>query len=559
MLPGARLQASRTAAIYGDANAATATVVPTITEAADSQNLTVTADTSVLNKNQILNLDDTFYETITNEVFPQQLADGKLAIAGTTMGWIDTQKCFLEIPIKVNFTPSTAVKDPSQTTLQNLGELTDFTSIGWEEWTQPEFSMLRPIQRFTVYLGENNVAIQRAQMNFGQNLPIIAYDRKISRADYPIYASIGMPLSIGTNYCQDTTGTGNNVQRTLRCNNINPEFSREFEKAWFDRNRRRRLNGVSYLTVPLYFLNSFFRENQYLPPGLKFRFEMEYNPGFVECMRSSVGAQAQGADTWFVQYQKDVRFNGFAYILRAGTQEQINRTWITQPFLYNFITYEYLERKMNGTSVTYYENICISQQRPTDIILRVVNESTDGFVNGAAQNCIYSYKDATLPGVMIHDIKINIAGRLQYYFRNMDQLSDGKNQWTGGACNMVDALMQTANKDTWRNENELEWIVKPQTRSINQGAYTVISIQPGNMQSIGNYTVDQGAVSVQMEINLCMNDAARTPIPAGFKLVIYKKLTEQLAIDGNKNVQLVQWPAVKSNSGYVIQQTFNMN
>lgn len=555
MIPGARLQASRTAAIYGDANAATATVVPTITEAADSQNLTVSADTSVLNKNQILNLDDTFYETITNEVFPQQLADGKLAIAGTTMGWIDTQKCFLEIPVKISYTAGTNLNN-QMTTFD--GELINYKEVsGWEEWTQPEFNMLRPIQRFSVYLGENNVAVQRAQMNFAQNFPIIIYDRKIHSSDYPMYASVGMPIATGSCFTQNKDANG--ATRTWGLTQINKEYSQCFSRAWFDRNRRRNLAGISYLTVPLYFLNSFFRENQYLPPGLKFRFEMEYNPGVVEIMRSSVQAQTEGKDLWFCQYQKDVRFNAFAYILRAGTQEQINRTWITQPFLYNYITYEYLERKLNGTSVTYYENIAISQQRPTDLIIRVVNESGDGYLNNAAQNMLFSYKDAGLPGVIIHDIKINIAGRLQYYFRNMDQLGDQKNQWTGGAVNMVDALMQTANKDTWRNLNEEEWLVQPQTRSINQSMYTVISIQPGNMQSIGNYSVDQGAVSIQLEINLSMNDKVRTPIPTGNKLVIYKKLTEQLAIDGNKNVQLIQWPAVKSNSGYVIQQTFNMN
>lgn len=556
MLPFARQPAGNSRAVIGDTNAQTATIVPTLSEAADSQNLVVSADTSVLNKNQVLNLDDTFYETITNEVWPQQLQEGKIAIAGTTMGWLDTQKCFLEIPFRTTFTTVGTVP-ADMLTPDSLGERPSNTYENWSEYTQPEFHMLRPIRRFQVFLGENNVSVQRAQMNFAQNFPTIIYDRKYNRNDYNIISALGYPISIGSHASQSAAG-GTATFINAGVSKIRQEYNDERKNAFFSMNRTRNNNGKSYLVVPLYCLNSFFRENQYLPPGLKFRFELEYTTGAVEIQRSSIKATTEGVNTWSISYEQDIRFNAFAYILRAGTQEQINRNWITNPFLYNYTTYEYLERKMNGTSQTYYENICISQQRPTDIILRVVNEGANGLLT-TPPGINYVYNNAGVPGIAFHDIKINIAGRLQYHFRNADLITDGAQQHSGGMPNMVDALMNTASNDTWRNANEEEFLVQPATRGIKESNWCVISIQPGNMQSIGNYSTDQGAVSVQMEINITMNNKERTPLPSTLKLVIYKKLTEQLAIDANKNVQIIQWPAVKSNSGYVVQQTFNMN
>ena len=555
MLP-IRQAASNSRAVTGDVNAQTATIVPTLSEAADSQNLVVSADTSVLNKNQVLKLDDTFYETITNEVWPQQLQDGKVAIAGTTMGWMDTQKCFIEIPFTTQFATSGTVATDMVTPDGN-GERPP-SAYDWNDFAQPEFHMLRPIRRFQVFLGENNVSIQRAQMNFRENFPVIIYDKKYHRNDYPMLSSLGFPISIGSHALQVPAG-GNATQINNRISTLNPEFCNARRLAFMSMNRIRRNGGVSYLVVPLYCLNSFFRENQYLPPGLKFRFEMEYTTGSVEIQRTSVTSTTQGVNSWGITYNNQIRFNAFAYILRAGTQEQINRNWITNPFLYNYTTYEYLERKTNGSSLTYYENICISQQRPTDIIIRVLNEGTNGLLANIAGGNLYSYNLAGVPGVCIHDIKINIAGRLQYHFRNADLITDQNQQWAGGQMDMVDALMNTANNDTWRNVNEEEYLVQPQTRTLSESGYCVISIQPGNMQSIGNYSTDQGAVSVQIELNICMNDKQRSPLPSTFKIVIYKKLTEQIAIDANKNVQIIQWPAVKSNSGYVVQQTFNMN
>ena len=78
--------AQRSNAIYGDANAQTATVVPDLASAADGVNFSVTNDSGMLNVNQQLVLQDFIYSTTTEEVYASILSPGHVAIIGNTMG-----------------------------------------------------------------------------------------------------------------------------------------------------------------------------------------------------------------------------------------------------------------------------------------------------------------------------------------------------------------------------------------------------------------------------------------------------------------------------------------
>jgi hypothetical protein len=62
-----------------------------------------------------------------------------------------------------------------------------------------------------------------------------------------------------------------------------------------------------------------------------------------------------------------------------------------------------------------------------------------------------------------------------------------------------------------------------------------------------------------MRVEMNLTDPLGVALPAYAKLVIFKKLPEQLEIDANRNINIIQWPAVKTNTTNTIQNTYNMN
>jgi len=88
-----------------------------------------------------------------------------------------------------------------------------------------------------------------------------------------------------------------------------------------------------------------------------------------------------------------------------------------------------------------------------------------------------------------------------------------------------------------------------------------ISINPGDMQRNGYMSADVGATVIRITVDVQQMTQNNTfkPVPAGYKVVIYKRLQEELELDGKKNITTISWPAVKSNSEYIIQNTYNLN
>ena len=88
-----------------------------------------------------------------------------------------------------------------------------------------------------------------------------------------------------------------------------------------------------------------------------------------------------------------------------------------------------------------------------------------------------------------------------------------------------------------------------------------ISINPGDMQKNGYMSSDVGATVIRVTVDVEQTTLVNQykPVPTGYKVVIYKRLQEELEINGKKEITTIHWPAVKSNSNYIIQNTYNLN
>ena len=81
------------------------------------------------------------------------------------------------------------------------------------------------------------------------------------------------------------------------------------------------------------------------------------------------------------------------------------------------------------------------------------------------------------------------------------------------------------------------------------------------MQKNGYMSSDVGATVIRVTFTATQNTTNNVflPIPRDYKLVIYKRLQEEIELNGKKEITTISWPAVKSNSDYLIQNTYNLN
>jgi hypothetical protein len=190
------IPAGRTQAIYGDANAQAATVVPDLAAGADNQALSVSANSDELNFNQKLDLNDLIYDTNTEEVYASVISAGQVAILGNFMGWVDCSKIYLEVDCGFKFTNIFRTSQTTESFTWPVVDTKDFNDGEcFYRCSFPNFSMLQPLIRLTVQMGENNQIIGRQQMNYLQGIKLVAQDYKYQPEEVTEMCNIGCPRS----------------------------------------------------------------------------------------------------------------------------------------------------------------------------------------------------------------------------------------------------------------------------------------------------------------------------------------------------------------------------
>lgn len=586
MMQSQMMAAQRSNAIYGDANTQTATVVPDLAAAADGVNFSVQSDSSVLNVNQELVLQDFIYETTTEEVKSSINQPGHMAIVGNTMGWTDKEKMVLELDVNIKLTTKVPVNVEaayvSIATAGNWDYIFDANPETVSKISMPSFNVLQPIENIIIQLGTNNQVIGRSQMNYLRGVKMIAQDCKGTPEEYRELAQIGSPVSRCVYQGNDQPNNSWRSMKFKEASNLPSEFLEVHSQIWrqiqeaTQATYRRNVAPPGIITckvgIPLKYINSFFKGAGYLPPGLPYRIEINYSAldhFFADWNKIANHSNDYRSAVYTISYNSLSSLIYRRHQLRQPAAAAIMNQWITRPFLYMYNTYEYVEIKTDGSTRVFNKDIAISQQRPTSIFIKVYkNNESDLYLNPVVRTLdlndepfgrrnIRDYKDSECCAIAFSNIRINIAGREQYNLKTpyVNQLSTVPflNDGTGLLNNMI-------NKNVDQEMDECSVFVSNMA-SDNEGATLQISINPGDFQKNGFISSDTGATVINLEFT-CTNNTGNEDyktIGTGYTIVVYKKLQEEIELDGVKKITTIQWPAVKSSANYLIQNTYNLN
>lgn len=527
--------------------------------------------------NQILELDDTIYDTNTEEIYAQIATADQIVVQGNMMGW--TKMSGIVIELEATFTLTT----PTGLTIginDNPGYPYGYQSTGLHKpvWNllQPDFALLQPIKRFQIAIGENNTIIQRQTMNYTEGLKHVARNRTSEIQDISIVGNSGLPFS----------RTFRNVKTTADFDNTvfgqSSDMTSDYIKNW-----DQILNEIimaatvgsapgvtSYTTkfsVPLCMLNSVFNSGAWLKAGTKFRIEIEPESSIVEIARSrplNYTIDATSFMTLGMTLNRYARLVYRRHQARQPVQLALNEALLRQPMLINYNTQEYVEILTDGTTTRFVKDIAISQQRPTQVTFvvygpSVITDIDTGILpflpaDGSDTVKITCYPKSIVPANYLNPI-VYIAGRQNYYLRTTKVFSTSRIQ-QGYLLDGTDMLNKFTQNGTYMTEgvnNRMN--ASKMYGSFAEGNQLVISINPGDTQQHGKLSTDQGAVVVRVEFTAVLPASDGLPFPAGFKIRIYKDLPEQLQIDAAGNVTIITWPAVSTSSGFALPLTTNMN
>ena len=400
-------------------------------------------------------------------------------------------------------------------------------------WVQPEFSLLLPLIRIEVKLGFNNIIIQRAQMNYAQGLKMIALDNKYTKDEMYLMGSLGATYSTGF-YDRNAHGLA-----TVSNNYTYDAFGPMDVNAMWLYNSYKQIYNVAVppsvtteLALPLSMMNSFFAQDAFLPPGINYRIEIEWNPvvhnvAYNNPVPTTNNTTYANATALQVTYTGNYNLKYRSHILKAHIQSQINNEWITRPLLYQYDTYEYVEILGDGATITLLKDIAISQQRPTTLFFRVMpnlanNATTSvitlGTAGAGALGPSTSFANGTAPGFKIRNIFVYIGGRQNYYLR-MDPVAAFDPMI--GSSGYVNALV---NSRCYTENNKFSLIYST-PNGFNFSQPYAININPGDFVKKGYISTDGGAlvIRIQMDVVGITNGNNNVALPSTMKMVIYKK------------------------------------
>jgi hypothetical protein len=399
-----------------------------------------------------------------------------------------------------------------------------------------------------------------------------------SWAERLIAANLGLPYSIVLD--ENNTGSWNDYRTsntpTPLVENMYISRFNQIKNVVF--NMGNALETNTEISIPLGMLNGFFQEEAWLPAGLPFRIEIEYDPTvFAIAKGSSISATQSYCMYLQQQWTSNMSLKYRSHILKADIQDAINNEWLSKPFLYQYETFEYVEIIGDGSTVTLTKDIAINQQRPTQLYFRILPNASKGFGTTSVESLsYYNYWDsfggrscwfanADAGPFRIKNIFIFIGGRQNYYLR-MDENGNSSGPYcSGGAAAAVNELV---NGRCYQSPDHHPLTSYSEPCHLNFAKPFCVSINPGDFVKKGYISSDSGALSIRVNCDVVWNPTnnatanpkiCNIPLPKEFKLVIYKKYPEQLQINAAKNLNVVTWPAVVASNNYLIPSTYNMN
>jgi hypothetical protein len=366
------------------------------------------------------------------------------------------------------------------------------------------------------------------------------------------------------------------------------------------------------LTLPLQAILPFFRGARYLPPDFRFKFEFNFNTQAVKIMEKNedlvacrtlpkISADASyinrdpstcHANVFVKAVPGDLELHYPWHVLRQPVQAAISSMWLQKPFLYNFETSQAVEVDLPSITTFINFSMSVSTERPTCIEVYLFPKSSDALwaqeyrsveisVDNTNANFVDighrilntphlggDYTSYGIAGVEKNDVRsgpvawseceVTFSGRSTYRFKN-SALKYAKSHGVD-AVQPYEYILQMYDEQSFRSMGT-EMNARCQAeRMSNTNQYTTNSylsnkllrliVQPGGWADRAVISSRQGATSINIVIQFVR------PVSNLDKIVAIRQNPYQLVFDSDKNVTLVQWPAIKSNQGYL---TTNIN
>lgn len=463
--------------VYGDTGSVEATYTKDLNTIGNDPYVRVVANSGEFNLFQQMNLSDNFYDSRFEEVYVTQNSAGAanaLSLASiqfNTMGWSRVDRMYLQIPVVFNYFAGndwhahgvdpalnwhvTPYPDP---TLQNLHTMLSSDDhihndrpafINWLcDMVQVDFALMEIFNRIQVYAGNNNQPIGRTQSFFKEGMKTQLREVPWNENTIKILANWGLPVSnltaLNTPWLSQGANTAN-IGSLLAfkypgdSRNVNDQvIPYAWKRQWANllNSVDTKLCGSQFavvplsdnhvvynqaqmnITLPLSYINNFFRHKTYLPPDFKLKIDVEgvpQTPGGTlnfNCPIIAVNALNELSPRLVSELTQDPMCYGLSaginfsqikliyqnHTLRQPIQAQINEKWLAYPIVYNYETFEQFDVDNSGNNSTtmIVRDIAISQQRPTQLIFQIIDAVTacpdlrGNFAGGAGAPMIWT-------------------------------------------------------------------------------------------------------------------------------------------------------------------------
>jgi hypothetical protein len=522
------MSSNRSYAIYGDGGVTSATLIPSLNAIANQGKiLQVYKDTNQFKTWQNIILQDTLSEFVPWTERPTTVNVNRSDPLSTTgvafwkiqlNGITDMTKIALQLPLSLSFTTTSA------------------NNYQWSSMVQGEYALLDCITRLTVRIGNNSIVVGREEMSTTFGLKHQAVTKKKTPTKAALLAQFGACYSNGF---LATAGVGSS--------SIDP--ASDWQNAYLG----AQATGVvdkSFAFCLGDVVPFFDQADTYLPKGTPLEIQLEWAPPL-----SAFIGMAPSDNIRF----NGVRWNGLAiqynyHLLTQDSQNIFNVKWVSQPLLYNYLTSALYTFQGQPTMDVYTLPILNNIQRPTEITISVC--STNLTVTPISTIPVTSYPESTMPGVYFADLAVRAQGRdLIRWINPVPLVTTVPAGLNSSGFAVINSLINEATNH--EHYGDYGTVSLQATSTLKNGSALCFCLSPSLFYKRGINSTDQGAINLDIQLRMMRMNGLNLTRDTVIRVVT--KTPTQLTIDSDLNVVEVQWPAIISDNGAVLQRTINTN
>ena len=552
---------------------------PTMSEMAGSD-IRVTADVNT-DSHQVLDINQGF--SVTTQVYLSSLnvGTGSIQFNSTTQYFTRPRDWEFLIPVTMTFTNSnlavtTATNAPPFQTRNTLFDQ-NYQGINCPPW-----AALQIFNSVNVTCGNNSLKVGPPLNDNRPGSYFNAWSFPYSEEDYAKLAQVGLPVArfpyIGTNAVTAPNVCGNSI--------VPYEQERQLRGAWQDIYRSNIIanGGIStvlttetspyttstfYLHIPVAMVNNFWNTDGMFPPGLPFRFDIQYNTSaitlavndslFTSQVASSITCTVQTSNSWQIAYQ--------GYTLTPQLMQQFSASFIEKPLSYYQDDWQAYDIACNNSTTTFNQLVQSNNQYPTQIWIFAYNANlaytdisnypiTLTNTNGTALTTGYTYQywGQSPQPIALQNVKVTIGG-INVLYDNMQVIDNKYYLWATSQGNKRPF-------DAFYNDSNYRAYAEVEKKKIKTGAVNLLEGYPYVLTLDNDYPqqdkigTPQGPAQIFMEFEAKRADGSA--LPSGYAIRIAFRKTLNTAIYGTGVVQQFRYPNFRQGTnqqGVAISKT----